>query len=137
MTRDGLYDFIRARRFAVMASVSAGHTPQAALIYYAVTPELELVFDTTDATRKCANLRANPNIALVIGWAGLETLQYEGIADEPEDGDLERLKKTYFEAFPENIAHQEWPGIAFFRVRPRWIRHSSYYRPRAVEEFRF
>jgi len=117
--------------------VTAQRTPQAALVFYAVTPQFELLFDTTDATRKFANLRANPNIAFVIGWDGSETVQYEGIADEPHGAERERLLKIYLEAFPDGEARQEWPGITYFRVRPRWIRFSSYYRPRSITEFSF
>ncbi|HUJ03476.1 MAG TPA: pyridoxamine 5'-phosphate oxidase family protein [Rhizomicrobium sp.] len=137
MEKQALYEFMRARRFAVMASVSPQRTPEAALVGYAVTPEFELVFDTTDATRKCPNLRANPAIAFVIGWEGWETVQYEGMADEPAGEERERLLKIYLEAFPDGVARQEWPGITYFRVRPRWIRFSSYYRPRAITEFSF
>lgn len=137
MEKKALYDFMRARRFGVMSSVTAQRTPQAALVFYAVTPQFELLFDTTDATRKFANLRANPNIAFVIGWDGSETVQYEGIADEPHGAERERLLKIYLEAFPDGEARQEWPGITYFRVRPRWIRFSSYYRPRSITEFSF
>ncbi len=137
MDKTALYDFMKARRFGVMASVSARRAPEAALVGYAVTPDFELVFDTTDATRKWANLRANPNIAFVIGWDGSETVQYEGVADEPEGEERERLIKAYLETFPDGEARQEWPGITYFRVRPRWIRFSSYYRPRAITEFSF
>jgi len=137
MEKQALYEFMRARRFAVMASVSPRRVPEAALVGYAVTPEFELVFDTTDATRKCPNLRANPAIAFVIGWEGWETVQYEGMADEPAGEERERLLKIYLEAFPDGVARQEWPGITYFRVRPRWIRFSSYYRPRAITEFSF
>jgi uncharacterized protein YhbP (UPF0306 family) len=137
MNREALYDFIRARRLAVMASVSPARTPEAALVGYAVTKDLELVFDTTEATRKWTNLRANPAIAFVIGWEGSETVQYEGIADEPEGEERKQLLKIYFETFPDAVAHREWPGIAYFRVKPRWIRFSSYYRPRSIAEFSF
>jgi uncharacterized protein YhbP (UPF0306 family) len=143
MDKQALHEFMGARRFAVMASVSPERAPEAALIGYAVTQDFELVFDTTDATRKFANLRTNPKIALVIGWENpqsaqySQTVQYEGIADEPKGGELERLQAVYFKAFPEHASHREWPGITWFRVKPRWIRHSSYYRPRSITEFSF
>lgn len=137
MEKKALYEFMQARRFGVMASVSPQRAPEAALVGYAVTPDFELVFDTTDATRKWTNLRANPNIAFVIGWDGSETVQYEGVADEPRGEERERLVKTYLDVFPDGEARQEWPGITYFRVKPRWIRFSSYYRPRSITEFSF
>ncbi len=132
-----LYDFIAAQRFAVVATISASGVPEAALVGIAVTPDLELIFETTDATRKHGNLRRDPHISLVIGWADQRTLQYEGVADEPMGTELERLKTTFFSTWPELRGHEGWPGLTYFRVKPRWIRFSSYYQPRSVEEIIF
>jgi pyridoxine/pyridoxamine 5'-phosphate oxidase len=77
---------MRAHRWAIEATSSPGNEPQAAIIGIAVTEELELVFDTLASSRKAANLRANPRIALVIGgWndADPRTVQYQGVADFP------------------------------------------------------
>jgi general stress protein 26 len=141
MTKDELYQFIRGHGLCVVASVSKSGTseaaPEAALIGFAVTPSLELIFDTTDATRKYPNLRANPRIAVVIGWEDERTVQIEGIADEPRGAELERLKAIYFGIYPDGVARQNWPGLTYFRVTPAWIRFSSYYRPRFIEEFHF
>src|SRR5205814_3855852 len=66
----------------VQSSVSALNHAQAAVVGFAVSEAFEIIFDTLDSTRKVANLRANPRIALVIGGldAGDErTVQYEGI----------------------------------------------------------
>jgi len=132
-----LYDFIAAQRFAVVATNSANGPPEAAVVGISVTPDLELIFETTDATRKHANLRRDPRASFVIGGDDQRTLQYEGVADEPMGTELERLKTTFFSAWPELHSHEGWPGLTYFRVKPRWIRFSSYYRPRSVEEITF
>jgi len=137
VSKQELYDFIRARKLAVVATVSGDGAPEAALVGIAVTPDLELIFDTTDATRKYPNLERDPRIAFVIGWDDVVTLQYEGVADEPEGEELERLKAVYFETFPEGRARQDWPGLTYFRVKPRWVRFSNYFRPRRIEEMTF
>lgn len=137
VSKQQLYGFIRARPLAVMATVSDDGAPEAALVGIAATEDLELIFDTTNATRKYPNLKRDPRIAFVIGWDSEETLQYEGVADEPQGAELERLKAIYFAAFPEGKSRQDWPGLTYFRVRPRWIRFSSYYRPRRVDEMVF
>lgn len=122
-----LLAFMRGQRLAVQASVSPEARPQAAVVGIAVTDRFEVVFDTTDQTRKLANLRRNPRIALVIGPLGEErSVQYEGIADEPAGADLERLKAAYFEAFPDGPEREAWPGIAYVRVIPTWIRYTDY-----------
>jgi hypothetical protein len=125
MTRAGLIDFLRAHRLAVQASVAADGTPQAAVVGVAVSDALELVFDTVDSTRKCANLRRDPRVALVIGWDE-QTVQLQGVADEPAGAERARLQAVYFAAFPDGPSRLSWPGITYFRVRPTWVRHSDF-----------
>ena len=129
MDSQSLLTFIRAHRWAIEATSSPGNEPQAAIIGIAVTEELELVFDTLASSRKAANLRANPRIALVIGgWndADPRTVQYQGIADFPVGDALEQLKKTYFAAFPDGPTRLSWPGITYVRVKPQWVRYSDF-----------
>lgn len=75
---------------------------------------------------KASNLRANPKIALVMGWDEGKTAQIEGIADEPAGEELARLKAVYFEKFPDGPSRESWPKITYFRVRPTWIRFSDF-----------
>ena len=122
-------DFIKSQRWAVEATVTEDGTPQAALIGIAVTDRLEVVFDTVASTRKLANLRTNPRIALVIGgWSDGDprTLQYDGVADFPSGAELERLRAAYFAAFPDGPTRLAWPGITYVRVTPTWLRLSDY-----------
>ncbi len=129
MDNESLVAFLRSQRWAVEATVAADVQPQAAIIGYAVTEQLELVFDTLATSRKAANLRANPRIALVIGgWQdGSErTLQYEGMADFPTGPELVRVKEAYFKAFPDGPSRESWADITYIRVRPRWLRFSDY-----------
>jgi general stress protein 26 len=67
MNEVDLLGFLRLHRWAVQGSVSPRGAPQSALVSFAVTDSLEIVFDTLDTTRKVANLRVNPRIAFVIG----------------------------------------------------------------------
>jgi len=135
MTRAELIAFIRRHRWAVQASVHANGAPQAAVIGVAVTDELELVFDTIGDTRKAVNLRRDPRVALVIGWDEEQTLQVEGVADEPAGDDLVRAQQAYFARFPDGPARLRWPGITYIRIRPTWVRYSNFGSspPRIVE----
>jgi hypothetical protein len=110
----------------VQASVSERNAPQAAVIGIAITDEFEVVFDTLSDARKAINLRHNPRIALVIGWDDAETVQYEGVADEPTGEELARIKSIYFAKFSDGVERGRQPGIAYFRVRPTWIRYSDF-----------
>jgi hypothetical protein len=137
MTRKAIYTFMRRFRYGVVSSLSQEGTPQSALVGIATTPELEIVFDTVKASRKYANLIANPRCSFVVGWGGEQTVQLEGIAIEPAGGELARYQETYFSVWPEGIAHLSWPGIAYFVVRPTWVRYSDFdQRPPLIEEIR-
>jgi len=126
MTRADLVAFIRRHKWAVVATVSAAGGPQAAVVGIAVSDDLELVFDTLGSTRKALNLRRDGRIALVIGWDEEQTVQVEGVADEPAGAELEELRRTYFQAFPDGPTRLSWPGITYVRVRPSWLRYSDF-----------
>lgn len=135
MTREQLLVFLRRHKLAVEASVTADGAPQAAVIGFAVSDGLEIVFDTTEVTRKYRNLRADPRIALVIGWDDAVTVQLEGVADFPSGDELERIRQCYFVAYPDGRDRLAWPGITHVRVRPTWIRYSDFTQepPRIIE----
>ena len=141
MDRIALLKFLRLHRWAIEATSSLACSPQAAIVGVAVTDELELVFDTLASSRKAANLRANPRIALVIGgWndADPRTVQYEGVGDFPDGAQLERLKRVYYETFPDGPTRLTWRGITYVRIRPRWVRFSDFaVEPPVISELAF
>ncbi|HKA79361.1 MAG TPA: pyridoxamine 5'-phosphate oxidase family protein [Xanthobacteraceae bacterium] len=126
MTRKDLHEFIAAHRWAVEATTATSGRPQAAVIGFVVSEALELFFDTLTSARKYANLRASPQIALVIGWDEGCTVQYEGIADEPSGAELARWKALYFARFPDGREREALPDIAYIRVKPLWLRFSDF-----------
>jgi general stress protein 26 len=126
MQLDELYGFIQARKLAVISTTSSSGDPQSALVGVAVSPDLNIVFDTVKSSRKYANLKADPRISLVTGWDGEITVQYEGIAVGPEGDALEHAKSIYFKTWPDGIERQQWPGITWFLITPRWIRYSDF-----------
>ncbi|MBB6145909.1 pyridoxine/pyridoxamine 5'-phosphate oxidase [Silvibacterium bohemicum] len=135
LDRAEVYNFIRSRKLAVVSSLGPQGEPQSALVGIAVSPDLEIVFDTVKTSRKYPNLKADPRISAVIGWEEEQTLQYEGLAMEPDGEDLVRAKEIYFGAWPDGKERQLWPGIAYFRVRPRWLRYSDFAAGRIEEIF--
>lgn len=126
MNRAELLRFIRRHRYAVQASTAADGAPQAAVIGIAVSDALEIVFDTLRTTRKAQNLGQDARIALVVGWDEEQTVQLEGLADEPSGAELVRLKAVYFAQFPDGPARERWPHIMYFRVRVAWARYSDF-----------
>jgi PPOX class probable F420-dependent enzyme len=134
LTREELRSFLRAHKLVVLSSLGPGGAPQAAVVGYAVSDALELVFDTLTSTRKYRNLCADPRVALVV-FSGERTAQLEGTVDFPEGEELERLQKVYFGPYPDGRERLSWPGITHGRVRLSWTRFSDYTvePPRIVE----
>ena len=64
--------------------------PQTALVGIAVTPELEIIFDTLKSSRKFNNLIFNPKCSFVIGWQTEVTVQYEGEVSQLSGAELAR-----------------------------------------------
>jgi pyridoxine/pyridoxamine 5'-phosphate oxidase len=129
-----LIDFIAAQDLAAVSYLSPEGTPQSAVVAIAVTPDLEIVFDTVNSSRKYRNLKARPECSIVV-WTGEITLQYEGIAEETVD---DHYKEAYFKKLPDGRDRLSWLGIAYFVVRPKWVRYSDFKAsPRLIEEFSF
>jgi len=139
MDRDAICAFMTGNRYGIVSSIARDGLPQSALVGIAVTHELEIIFDTIRSSRKYANLIRMPQCSFVIGgWAGEQTLQYEGEAVEPEGLELERCRGAYFAAWPDGEARLSWPGITHICVKPRWLRYSDFdQRPPLVVEMNF
>jgi Pyridoxamine 5'-phosphate oxidase len=134
----GLHAFMTQFRYGVVCSIEGGGNPQSALVGIATTPELEIVFDTVTTSRKYPNLVERRSCSFVVGWGGEQTIQFEGNAIEPKGAELKRCQDAYFAVWPEGVAHLAWPGIAYFVVKPRWIRFSDFDQsPPFIAEFAF
>lgn len=136
MKRSDLYLFMKQHRYGVVSSIAADGTPQSALVGIGITSDLQIVFDTMRTTRKYANLIRDPRCSFVVGWSGEQTLQFEGIAEEPTGDDLRRFQAAYFETWPDGIDRMNWPNLTYFVVHPRWLRYSDYDQsPSLIQEF--
>lgn len=132
--RAEIVEFVTRCDLAVVSYLSAEGKPQSAVVGIAVTAELELIFDTVASSRKYRNLKVRPECSVVL-WAGEVTLQCEGIAEETAD---HYYKEAYFKKMPDGRDRLDWPGIAHFVVRPKWVRFSDFdARPPHIEEFSF
>lgn len=138
MTEAELYRFIAQSKLGVLSTLAGTGTPQSALVGFDVTPDLEIIFDTVKSSRKYPNLTARPQCAFAIGWAGEQTVQFEGEAEELQSTELKRCQEVYFRVWPDGPERLAWPGIVYFLVRPRWIRYSDFDQiPPLIQEFAF
>lgn len=120
--------FVAAQQLAVVATLCADGAPQAALVGIALTDRFELVFDSIETTRKIGNLRRDQRVALVIGGTMQDerTVQVDGLADEPQGDEGERIRDAYLDRWPAGRDRLSWPGITHVRITPRWLRFSDW-----------
>jgi hypothetical protein len=140
MSEPDLYAFITKHRLGVLGTISDAGAPQAALVGIAISPQLEIIFDTVKSSRKYPNLIARPACSFVVGgWgSGEQTVQYEGKAEELQSPKLAHYQAIYFNVYPDGPARMSWPGIVYFVVRPTWIRYSDFdQNPPLIREFTF
>jgi pyridoxine/pyridoxamine 5'-phosphate oxidase len=138
MTEADLHRFIAQSKLGVLSTLAETGPPQSALVGIAVTPHLEIVFDTVKSSRKYPNLIARPQCSFAIGWTGEQTVQYEGEAVELHGTELQRCQEVYFRVWPDGPERLNWPGIVYFLVRPRWIRYSDFdQNPPLIQELAF
>jgi len=138
MNLEEVYAFMNGEKLGVLATVTPEGQPEAALMGLAVTPRLEIVFDTVKSSRKYRNLKNNRRVAWVIGCTTEGTVQYEGEAEELQGEELASYKKIYFAKFTDGPARESWPGITYFVTRPMWVRYCDYNpETRRIEEKSF
>ena len=138
MTHADLFRFIEQSKLGVLSSIGSAGEPQSALVGFAVTDDLQIVFDTVKASRKYGNLKARPACSFVFGWKGERTVQYEGIAEELDGRQLQQYQEVYFQTWPDGFSRSQWPGIVYFLVKPKWIRYSDFDKnPPLILEFTF
>lgn len=133
-----LYAFMSQRRYGVVSSLGPDGTPQSALVGIAVSPQLEIIFDTVKSSRKYPNLVARPACSFVVGWDGEQTVQLEGAVIEPKGAELDRFRELYFQAWPDGRDRLHWPGLVHLVFKPHWIRYSDFdQNPRLIQEWSF
>jgi general stress protein 26 len=128
LTKSELHAFLETQRYAVIATTADDGCPQSALVGFAVTEDLDIVFDTLAATRKVTNIRSRPAVSLVIGQDRERSAQIEGFADEPMGEELSRLKTAYCAKWPSGLERVTWDTLVYIRVRVTWCRFSDFNR---------
>jgi hypothetical protein len=126
MNLQEVFRFMDSERYGVLTTATNSGQPEAALVGFAVTPVLEIIFDTVRSSRKYPNLKENSRVAFVAGCTTEITVQYEGEAEELEGVALAKYKQIYFHKFTDGPARESWAGITYFVVRPKWVRYSDY-----------
>jgi general stress protein 26 len=116
-------DFIKKHKICVLATITPDGHPEAGVIEFGETDNLELIFDTFKTYRKYKNLKNNPDVAVVIGWDENVTIQYEGRAAELSGQELKKYQALYYAKNPDAEKWLKFPEVTFFKVIPQWLRY--------------
>ena len=121
-----LINYVRAQGAGVISTLGPTGEPQGAYLAITATDAGELVFDAKADSRKVANLRRDPRIAVVVGGSDGTTMQLEGTADFPNGAELARVSAAYAGAFPQFADSVGDPAIVFVRVLVNWSAYGDY-----------
>src|SRR6266436_4612421 len=91
-----ILDFLRQHQECVLATIGQDGRPQAAVVGYSENEMAELMFGTEDFTRKFKNLKRDSRVAVVVGFEGTLSLQYEGVARQLSGVELVERQKAHF-----------------------------------------
>jgi general stress protein 26 len=122
--------FMQGQPMAVISTISADSLrPESALVAFAQTEQLEIIFETFVDTRKWCNLQKNQHVSLVIGWdiQRYITVQYEGVVTAIPGDETEEYTKIFLKKdTPCTETFLRDRRVRLFKVRPMWIRYSDY-----------
>lgn len=120
-----LLDFLKTQLLGVISTVdSVNNKPEAAMVGFSETDELEIIFGTFNDTRKFANLQKNSHVAFVIS-SDTVTVQYEGIAKMAEGNQTDEYRTIHLTKNPRAQKVSHHLKQQFFKVTPTWIRYTN------------
>jgi general stress protein 26 len=126
MKKEKIYSFLNKKIHAVVSTCGDNHQPEAALIGFGQTDKLELIFGTSNQSRKYQNLHQSNKVALVIGWDDDSiTVQYEGYVTELAGEEKSRYVEIYHQKVPAAIKYSTLPDQVYFKITPIWVRYSD------------
>lgn len=116
--------FLHKHNVAVVSTLhSEKEGIESAVVSIAETPELEIIFGTSNATRKYKNLQKSGHVAFVIGWSSYTgSLQFEGVAREMDREEINSHVSLLTKKNLMNKVFLQKKNQAWFIVKPRWIR---------------
>ncbi|MEK6936510.1 MAG: pyridoxamine 5'-phosphate oxidase family protein [Nanoarchaeota archaeon] len=133
-------EFIKRKRLAVISTINQIGTPESAVVAFAETSDLKLIFGTFNTTRKYQNLQNKRTVSFVIGCDEDEkiTVQYEGFAREVKNSELEECIRIQLEKNPKSRKYAFEKEQRYFIITPKFIRYSDFSKkPEEIFELNF
>jgi general stress protein 26 len=128
-----ILEFLKTHKDCVISTVSPENTPEAATVGFSENDDLTLTIGTSRDSRKFANIANNPRVAVVVGFSGNITVQYEGVARELADPELSARLAAHFIKVPEAQKYND-PSQTYLTITPTWVRYTNYANNPDIEE---
>lgn len=118
-------ELLQSQQLSVLATHNKGQ-PYASLVAFAATQDLkEIYFATSRATRKYANLKADPRVAMLVDSRSNEVTDFHrataatvvGEAREVDDAQRDSIARLYLARHPHLKEFVQSPTCALLRVR--------------------
>lgn len=119
-----IYEQLKEIDLCVLSTVS-DNKPQSSLMGFGVSEELELIFGTSNKSRKFNNIKNNLNVSVVFSLKDHKTIQYEGVVEMLNGNELKKYKNIYFELRPSVKKYEFLPDQVYFKVNPVWIKYTD------------
>ena len=132
---NGILDFMGEHIHCVISTVSDANQPESAMVGFSCNKILEIIFGTSNESRKYKNLLGNPDIAIVIGDSTAE-IQYEGLAEViPQANYTDLIENQHIKKIPGAAKYRDDPHQVYFKVTPKWIRYTQHNETNIINEF--
>lgn len=124
--RQIILNFIHGYDLCVLSTTNIEGNSESALVGFSENDTYRLLIGTTTSSRKYANIKANSNVSVVIGWNEGICVQYEGVARICRNGEeLESYLENHFTKLPSAKKYKNNPEQCYILIEPRWLRYTD------------
>jgi uncharacterized pyridoxamine 5'-phosphate oxidase family protein len=128
-TQTEVYDFLQdpSRQHGVLGYLDADGNPDAAFIGFSATPELDILFGTSDTSRKFSRIHDNAHVSFnVTDKDKRYTVQLKGLVQEITKDDLSPFEHNHYNKLGEaSRKFKDMPDQHFFLITPSWLRFTD------------
>lgn len=119
-----VFEFLNRNELGVISTIHVDKTaPESAIVGFGNNESLEIIFGTSNHTRKYNNLKNNQHVSFVIGWnSETGTIQYEGIAKELTKEEAMSYINLLIQKNVDNRKYVDSEEQRYFLIKPQWIR---------------
>jgi general stress protein 26 len=128
-TKQEVHAFLQdpTRPHGVLGYLDASGNPDSAFVGFSATSELDIIFGTSDTSRKFSRILENPQVSFnVTDKDQRYTVQLKGTVEEIPKSELEPYEEDHYAKLGDfSRKFKDMPDQHFFLIRPTWLRFSD------------